>query len=163
MRITVRPAMPADTATILRFINELASFEKAADQVVATEARLAKSLFGDDAVGHALIAERGGEAIGHAIYFFSYSTWLAGPQLWLEDLYVTPAARGQGAGLVLMREAAGIAAKRGCLRMDWQVLDWNTAAIDFYRAIGAQERSEWLDYRLEGEALKRFAEGVHRD
>lgn len=154
---TIRPATRADAALILRFVRELAAYEKAPQEVVATEAMIADSLFGADSCTDALICERDGEPIGFAVYFFSYSTWLGKHGLYLEDLYVTPAARGSGAGKALLKYLARYAVERGCGRFEWAVLDWNTPAIEFYEAAGARPQSEWTTYRLTGQALTDFA------
>ncbi len=153
----IRPAHPNDSATILHFIRELAIYEKAADQVEATEADLTATLFGPEAVAHALICEIDAEPVGFAVYFFSYSTWQGRAGLYLEDLYVSPAARGQGAGKALLRYLAQIAVAKNCGRFEWSVLDWNQPAIDFYEAMGAEPQSEWIRYRLAGDALTTFA------
>ena len=117
------------------------------------------SIFGDGSVTHGIIAERDGEAIGMAIYFFSYSTWQARNGLYLEDLYVTPGARGSGTGKALLRRLAEIAIETGCGRFEWSVLDWNEPAIRVYEAIGAEPQSEWIRYRLAGAELAAFASG----
>lgn len=159
MTLTVREAMPSDAAAILRFVRELADYEKALHEVEATEETVRSSIFGDGSVTRALISERDGEAIGMAVYFFSYSTWQAKNGLYLEDLYVTPAARGSGAGKALLRRLAQIALEKGCGRFEWSVLDWNEPAIRVYEAIGAEPQTEWVRYRLAGETLEAFARG----
>ncbi|MBB3348271.1 GNAT family N-acetyltransferase [Sphingomonas sp. BK069] len=157
MTVSIRPATPADVPTMLRFVRELATYEREPDAVAATEPMMAEALFGGDPAAAALIAEREGEAIGFALYFFTYSTWTGRRGLWLEDLYVTPEARGSGAGAALLRALAGVALDRGCARFEWTVLDWNTPAIDFYRAKGAVPLDQWTTQRVEGEALVRLA------
>jgi GNAT superfamily N-acetyltransferase len=157
MSITIRDSSRDDTALILHFIRELAIYEKAEDQVEATPETLAASLFGPDSPSHALICEQDGQAIGFAVYFFNYSTWQARKGLYLEDLFVLPSARGQGAGKRLLQHLAGIAVAEGCGRFEWSVLDWNQPAIDFYQSIGARPQSEWVRYRLHGQALRDFA------
>ena len=159
MSLTVREATPSDAAAILRFVRELADYEKAIHEVEATEEAVRASIFGDGSVTQALIAENDGAAIGMAVYFFSYSTWQAKNGLYLEDLYVTPEARGVGAGKVLLRRLAQIAIEKGCGRFEWSVLDWNEPAIRVYEAIGAEPQTEWVRYRLAGEELKAFAHG----
>ncbi len=159
MALTIRPAVADDAALILRFITELAIYEKAEDQVAATPETIASSLFGAHSPARALICEHDGAAIGFAVYFFSYSTWQAKAGLYLEDLYVSPAARGLGAGKQLLRHLAGIAAEAGCGRFEWSVLDWNTPAIGFYRSLGAKPQSEWVRYRVEGAAIRALAAG----
>ncbi|MGV3550319.1 N-acetyltransferase family protein [Rhizobium sp.] len=157
MTVTIRQATPSDAATILRFVRELADYEKALHEVEATEETVRRSIFGEGSVTHALVTERGGEAIGMAVYFFSYSTWQAKNGLYLEDLYVTPTARGSGAGKALLKRLAQIALEKGCGRFEWSVLDWNEPAIRVYEAIGAEAQSEWVRYRLTGEKLEAFA------
>jgi len=125
--------------------------------VKCTAESLAECLFSDASVAHALIVEENGQAIGYAIYFFNFSTWLAAKGLYLEDLYIDPAHRGKGAGIGLMKTLARQAQEQGCLRFEWSVLDWNTPSIEFYEAIGAQSQDEWLGYRLEGAALDLLA------
>jgi GNAT superfamily N-acetyltransferase len=160
MTLAIRPATPSDAAAILRFVNELADYEKALHEVEATEEAVRTSIFGEGSVTHALICERDGEAIGMAVYFFSYSTWQARNGLYLEDLYVTSEARGLGAGKALLRRLAQIAIETGSGRFEWSVLDWNQPAIAVYEAIGAEAQSEWVRYRLTGEKLAAFARGV---
>ena len=157
MTISIRPASAADAALILHFIRELAIYEKAEDQVEATAETLASSLFGPGSPSRALICEQDGEAVGFAVYFFNYSTWQARKGLYLEDLFVLPTARGQGAGKRLLQHLAGIAVQEGCGRFEWSVLDWNQPAIDFYDAIGARPQTEWVRYRMTGAALRDFA------
>ncbi|MBW6533054.1 GNAT family N-acetyltransferase [Sphingomonas sp. RRHST34] len=157
MTVSIRPATPADVPTMLRFVRELATYEREPDAVLATEPMMAEALFGSDPAAAALIAERDGEAIGFALYFFTYSTWTGRRGLWLEDLYVTTEARGSGAGAALLRALAGVALDRDCARFEWTVLDWNTPAIDFYRAKGAAPLDQWTTQRVEGEALVRLA------
>jgi GNAT superfamily N-acetyltransferase len=157
MPTPIRTAIPADVPIILRFIRELAEYEREPDAVVATEAMLHDSLFGPSPVASALIAEVDGAPAGFAVYFFNFSTWLGRPGLYLEDLYVTPAARGTGIGKQLLKHLARIAVDRGCGRMEWSVLDWNTPAIDFYRTMGAHPMSDWTVFRLTGDALSKAA------
>jgi GNAT superfamily N-acetyltransferase len=160
MTYRVRPAVVADAATILRFITELAVYEKAGHEVEATEETVAASLFGPQSVTRAAICESpDGTPAGFAVWFMSYSTWQAKNGLYLEDLYVTPGHRGSGAGKLLLRHLAGIAVAEGCGRFEWSVLDWNEPAIRVYEAIGAEPLAGWTRYRLTGEKLKRFAEG----
>ena len=155
--LVIRAATRADAPLILRFIQELAVYEKAADEVVATEQTVADSLFGPASNTSALICEYAGAPIGFAVYFHTYSTWLARHGLYLEDLYITPEARGQGAGKLLLRYLARLAVDQGCGRFEWSVLDWNTPAISFYEAAGARPQNEWTTYRLSGAALEDFA------
>jgi GNAT superfamily N-acetyltransferase len=154
-QISVRPAAPADVPAILGFIRELAEYEKLSHAVVATEEALRRHLFGARPAAECLIGEIGGEAQGFALYFTSFSTFLAGPGIYLEDLYVRPAARGRGLGKALFTHLAAIAVERGCGRLEWSVLDWNEPAIGFYRRLGAEPMSEWTVFRLSGAALER--------
>lgn len=156
----IREAHPTDVALILRFIRELADYEREPDAVVATEAMLEQALFCENPRVYALICHVDDKAVGFALYFFNFSTWLGRHGVYLEDLYVTPDARGRGAGKALLRAVARIALENNCGRYEWSVLRWNTPAIDFYQAVGAQAQSEWEGYRLEGDALKRFAHGT---
>ncbi len=155
--VLIREATAGDAALILRFIRELAIYEKAESSVQTDEAGIRDSLFGADAKARALICEAEGQPIGYAVYFYNYSTWLGRNGIYLEDLYVSPASRGSGAGKALLQHIAKLAVAEGCGRFEWSVLDWNTPAIDFYEAMGARPQSEWTVYRLEGDALKAFA------
>lgn len=159
MTLHIRAATADDSELILRFIVELAVYEKAGDQVAATVDTIASSLFGAGTPARALICEADGEPVGFAVYFFNYSTWQARKGLYLEDLYVSPSSRGQGAGKALLRHLAALAVAEGCGRFEWSVLDWNQPAIDFYRSIGALPQDEWVRYRLHGAALRDFAAG----
>ncbi|NNJ15616.1 GNAT family N-acetyltransferase [Pseudomonas putida CSV86] len=159
MPLNIRPARPEDAAQILAFITELADYERARHEVVATVEHIQRSLFAADSSARALICERDGQAIGFAVYFFSYSTWLGQNGLYLEDLYVTPEARGTGAGKLLLRYLARLACDNDCGRFEWSVLDWNQPAIDFYKSIGAEPQDEWVRYRMDGETLRAFARG----
>ncbi|EJK81418.1 GNAT family N-acetyltransferase [Rhizobium sp. AP16] len=158
MTITIRPAQLSDSELILRFIRELAEYEKAAHEVEATTASIEQSLFGPQSVTHAVICEIDGEPVGFAVWFYTYSTWLARNSLYLEDLYVTPQKRGSGAGKALLKYLAKLAVEKGCGRFEWSVLDWNEPAIRVYRSIGAEPQDEWIRYRLAGDALKAFAD-----
>lgn len=157
MTIAIRPAERSDVPTILRFIRELAEYERAVDKVEATDALLAEALFGPDPAARAVVAEADGTAAGMALFFENYSTWTGRRGLYLEDLYVTPAARGRGVGRALLTHLAGIALDRGCARFEWQVLDWNAPAIDFYLSKDAAPMNEWRTYRVSGDALTRLA------
>lgn len=159
MSITIRPATHDDVGHILTFITELAIYERAEHEVRATEDSLRRTLLEDDSIAHALICEVDGQPAGFAVYFFSYSTWLAQNGIYLEDLYVSPVSRNRGAGLALLRHLARLAVDSGCGRFEWSVLDWNTPAIDFYRAAGASAQDEWIRYRMAGQALAQFASG----
>lgn len=153
----IRFATPADVPAILRFVRELAEYEREPDAVEATEETLAEALFGAHPAAEAVIAEQHGAPVGFALFFHNFSTWTGRRGLYLEDLYVTPAARGSGAGKALLRHLAAIALDRGCARFEWAVLDWNTPAIDFYRAMGATAMDEWTVQRVDGDALVRLA------
>ena len=155
--ISIRPATPADVALIIRFIRELAEYEKAPEEAIATEAQLEQALFCDSPRVYSVICDVDGEAAGFALYFYSFSTWLGRHGLFLEDLYVTPDFRGGGAGKALLKHLAQLAVREGCGRFEWNVLDWNQPAIDFYEAFGARPQSEWVGYRLTGSALTEFA------
>ncbi len=157
--VNVRVATADDAALILRFIRELAIYEKAESSVQTDEDGIRASLFGPHAKAHALICEADGNAIGYAVYFYNYSTWLGRNGIYLEDLYVSPDSRGSGAGKALLQHIARIAVAQNCGRFEWSVLDWNEPAIRFYEAAGARPQSEWTVYRMEGEALRTFAEG----
>jgi len=155
--IAIRPAAPADARLILDYIMELAVYEKAPEQVVSTLADVERSLFGSEAKAHALVCELDGKPAGYAVYFHNYSTWLGRNGIYLEDVYVTPAARGCGCGKALLQHIAQIAVRENCGRFEWSVLDWNTPAIEFYEALGAKPQSEWTIYRLTGESLRKLA------
>lgn len=156
--IVIRPAVRSDAPQIMQYINELAVYEKAAHEVESSVADIERSLFDEPGSTFALICERDGQAVGFAVYFLSYSTWLGRHGVYLEDLYVSPEHRGSGAGRALLRHVARIAVSQGCRRMEWSVLDWNEPAIRVYDAIGGQPQSEWIRYRLAGDALRAFAE-----
>ncbi|NOU50422.1 GNAT family N-acetyltransferase [Pseudoalteromonas sp. JBTF-M23] len=158
MSIQIRPAEKSDAATILAFINSLAVYEKEPDAVFNTVSEIEKKLFCEHPTAHALICEQDGEAIGFAVYFFNYSTWLGKHGLYLEDLYVSQDKRGNGAGKAIMQYLAQLALEKDCGRFEWVVLDWNKPAIDFYDSIGAKPQSEWIIYRLSGDELRLFAE-----
>jgi GNAT superfamily N-acetyltransferase len=157
MTVSIRPATPADVPNILNFVRALAAFEKEPDAVESTEAMLHEGLFGERPAVEALMAERDGEPIGFAIFYHTFSTWTGRRGIWLDDLYVTPEARGSGAGAALLKALAGIAVDRNCARFEWWVLDWNTPAIDFYRAKGAVAQDEWTVQRVSGDALLALA------
>jgi GNAT superfamily N-acetyltransferase len=159
--IRVRPAARADIPLVLQLIRELADYERAADQVVATEASLERYMFGAG-VGRgplveALIGELDGRPAGFALFFHNFSTWLATAGIYLEDLFVRPAARGRGLGRALLKRLAEIAVERGCGRLEWAVLSWNGPALKFYDALGARPLNDWTYMRLTGEALRRVA------
>ena len=154
--MALRRAVRADVAQILRLIRALAEYEKLAHEVVATEAALADTLFGERPAAEVLLAEEGGRAVGFALFFPNYSTFLARPGIYLEDLFVEPACRGKGLGKALLKAVARIAVERGCGRLEWAVLDWNAPAIGFYRNLGAKPLDDWTVMRLTGEALRKL-------
>ena len=158
MTTTIRPATRTDVPRILEFIRALAAYERAPDAVKATEESLEREGFGPNPFYFCLLAEHDGQTAGYALYFFSYSTWV-GPGLFLEDLFVEPELRGLGIGKLLLERVAAIAMEKGCARLQWAVLDWNTPAIEFYRSKGAEFLDEWRNVRVTGEALKRLASG----
>lgn len=154
----IRFATAADVPQIIAFVRELAAFEREPDAVVATEAMLDAALFGPRPAAEAVIAEAAdGAPLGFALFFQNFSTWTGLPGMYLEDLYVTPAARGAGVGKALLRHLADIAVERGYGRFEWSVLDWNQPAIDFYRAMGAVGMDEWTVQRVTGDALRALA------
>ncbi len=155
--LSIRPATPADVPTILRFIRELALFEREPDAVIATEADLLRDGFSPTPRFTCLMAEFDGEAAGFALYFTSYSTWLGHHGIRLEDLYVTPEHRRKGIGRALLARLAKVAVDEGCPRLEWDVLDWNANAIAVYESIGANIQTEWRIMRLSGESLHRLA------
>ncbi len=161
MGISIRKATAGDAAQILEFIRALAAFERAPDAVVATEEGLIRDGFGPHPFFQCLIADYDGEPAGFALYFFNYSTWVGRPGIYVEDLFVLPEFRRRGIGRELLKQVAAIAVENGCQRLQWQVLDWNTPAIDFYRTIGGEFMDEWRTVRLNGEALERLA-GIDR-
>ena len=156
MAAELRPATRADVAAILRLIRALAEYEKLAHEVVATEAALADTLFGARPAAEVLLAEEGGRAIGFALFFQNYSTFLARPGIYLEDLFVEPASRGHGVGKALLKAVAKLAVERKCGRLEWSVLDWNEPAIGFYRSLGARPMADWTVMRVTGASLERL-------
>jgi GNAT superfamily N-acetyltransferase len=145
---SIRQAQPGDEICILGLIRELAEYERLAHEVTTSPGLLAEHLFGDHSVAEAVLAERDGQALGFALFFRNFSTFLGRPGLYLEDLYVRESCRGQGIGRALLGRLAGLARERGYGRMEWSVLDWNKPAIDFYESLGADAMSEWTVYRL---------------
>ena len=158
--MSIREATPDDVPEILAMIRELADYERAVHEVVATEELLRESLFSADPAVFALIAEAddSGEVVGFALWFRNFSTWLGRHGVYLEDLYVRPSHRGFGHGKALLQELARIAVERGYGRFEWWVLDWNTPALEFYRSIGAEPMDEWTVQRVTGDALTRLAQ-----
>ncbi len=157
MTVSIRPAVPADIGNILRFVRELAEYERDLASVKATPELLDAALFGADASAECVMAERDGEAVGFALFFRNFSTWTGKAGLYLEDLYVTPEARGTGAGKALLAHLAALTLARGWARFEWSVLDWNAPAIGFYKSLGATQQDEWTVHRLSGEALATLA------
>jgi GNAT superfamily N-acetyltransferase len=155
--LRIREAESADVGLIFSLIVELADYERARERVVGTPELLAESLFGDDRVAEAVIAEVDGGTAGFALWFRTFSTWLCRPGLWLEDLYVSPHQRRGGVGRALLAHVARVAVDRGYGRVEWSALHWNTLALDFYETLGAERMHEWQVHRLEGEALARVA------
>jgi GNAT superfamily N-acetyltransferase len=153
----LRPATESDIPTIFSFIMQLADYERLKHEVVATEARLRETLFGETRYAEVIFAVVEDQPVGFALYFHNYSTFLAKPGLYLEDLFVVPSHRGKGLGKALLAALAQIAVERDCGRLDWNVLDWNQPAIDFYTAIGAVAVSEWNTFRMTGDALETLA------
>ncbi|HSD73267.1 MAG TPA: GNAT family N-acetyltransferase [Steroidobacteraceae bacterium] len=154
--LSIAPATPADVPTVLALIRELAEYEKLLHEVVADEALLHEALFGPRTVAECVLARDGATPLGFALYYFNFSTFLARPGLYLEDLYVRTEHRGQGVGEALLKHLAQIAVRRGCGRMEWAVLNWNRRAIDFYERMGAEGVLDWTVYRMSGEALVRL-------
>jgi GNAT superfamily N-acetyltransferase len=155
--IRIRPATPDDVPLIIMFIHELATYERLAHDVVASEADMHAALFGERAVIEAVIASVDDAPAGYALFFPNFSTFLGKPGLYLEDLYVRPAARGVGAGRRLLEHLARIVVERGWGRLEWSVLDWNEPSIAFYKKVGAKAMDEWTIFRLTGEDLHRLA------
>jgi GNAT superfamily N-acetyltransferase len=153
----IKPATADDVALIRRLIHELAEYERAPDDAVATEEGLREVLFGKEAAAHVLIAREDKEPVGFAVYFFNFSTWLGRAGLYLEDLFVRPEHRGKGYGRALLVRLAQIANERGCGRMEWAVLDWNDPAIQFYRKLGAKPMDEWTVFRLTQDGIAQLA------
>jgi GNAT superfamily N-acetyltransferase len=155
---TIRAAQPDDVPLILSFIRDLATYEKLLHEVEATEEKLRATLFGPRPAAECILAFGvNGEAAGFALYFTNYSTFLAKPGIYLEDLFVKHDFRGQGIGKALLVHLAKLANERGCGRLEWAVLDWNQPAIDFYEALGAERKLDWTICRLTGRALLKFA------
>ena len=155
--LSVRAAEEHEVALVLAFIRELAQFEHLEHEVVATEDELRRALFGPRPFAEVVFACIDGEPVGFALYFHSFSTFLGRPGLYLEDLFVRPAQRGRGVGRHLLRWLARRALERGCGRLEWAVLDWNEAAIGFYRKLGAEMKDEWKACRVTGAALAALA------
>jgi GNAT superfamily N-acetyltransferase len=155
--IAIRPAIIEDVRVILGFIRALAEYEKLSHAVIATEDLLREHLFGPHPAAEVLIANLNGQPVGFALYFRSFSTFLARPGIWLEDVFVLPEVRGRGVGKSLLAAVAKVAVQRGCGRLEWAVLDWNSPAIGFYKKLGAVGMEEWTTYRVTGDALNSLA------
>jgi GNAT superfamily N-acetyltransferase len=154
----IRPATPADAATIASLVRELADYEKLLHEAKGTAADFLRELEAPNPVIRVLMAEWDGEPAGFALYFFNFSTFVARPGLYLEDLFVRPALRSHGIGRALLRELARIAQARGCGRMEWAVLDWNEPALKFYKSLGARPMTEWIVHRLTATEISKLAE-----
>jgi GNAT superfamily N-acetyltransferase len=154
---TIRPARVEDVALLLELFGELAEYEHLEHELRATEEQLAEALFGSHPAAEALIAERGSQVLGYALFFPTFSSFLASTGVWLEDLFVRPSDRGEGVGRALLAAVAARARERGGERLEWAALDWNELALGFYRRIGAQTMGEWITHRLDGEALSDLA------
>jgi GNAT superfamily N-acetyltransferase len=155
--LVIRAARDGDVGAILAMIVELAEYERAPDQVVGTPALLREALFGTSPSCEALVAQRGGETIGFALFHGTFSTWTCRPGIWLEDLFVPERHRRGGVGGRLLSALAEIAVQRGCPRLEWVALDWNTPALGFYDQLGAQPLSDWIVHRLDGDELESVA------
>lgn len=156
-QLSIRFATEADADLIVSFISDLAEYEKLLHEVTATAEDIRKSLFGARVFAECLLALDGGEAVGFAVFFHNYSTFLGKPGLYLEDLFVKPEARGRGIGRALLRRLAEITLERGLCRMEWAVLDWNKPSIEFYESLDAKAMDDWTVYRLAGDALGEMA------
>jgi len=161
--LRIAPGMARDVPAILGLIRQLADYEKLAGEAVATEQQLREHLFGPRPAAETLIARAGEEAVGFALFFPSFSTFVGRPGIYLEDLFVIPEWRGRGCGRRLLAAVARIALERGCGRLEWAVLDWNEPALRFYRRLGARAMDEWTVYRVTNEALCRLAASEERD
>lgn len=156
--LTIRNAGPGDTSTLLNLIRGLAEYERLLDACVADEESLGRHLFGNHPKAYAAIAELDGEAIGFALWFYNFSTFLSQPGVHLEDLFVIPTMRGYGYGKALISHVAQFAVEHGCARFELSVLDWNEPAIGFYKSLGAEALDDWTNFRLVGDALGRLAQ-----
>lgn len=157
--VRIEPATEKDVPLILSFIKGLAEYERLSHEVLATEEVLRDTLFGEHPAAEVIIAYDADGAVGFALFFHNFSTFLGQRGLYLEDLYVKPEARGRGTGRALLAHLARLARERNCGRLEWAVLDWNEPAIKFYRSLGAVSMDEWMIFRMKGEALGRLADG----
>ncbi|MBS0611621.1 MAG: GNAT family N-acetyltransferase [Proteobacteria bacterium] len=155
--LDISPAQPADVPLVLELIRDLARYEKLEHECIATEQQLRQSLFGERPAAEAVMARYGGVPAGFALFFHNFSTFLARPGLYLEDLFVRPEFRSHGIGKALLKHLARLAVQRGCGRFEWSVLDWNRSARDFYESLGAKPMSDWIVHRVSGEALAKLA------
>lgn len=155
--LSIRPATAKDAGLIVQFVRDLAKYERDPKAAVATEQDFIRDGFGVDPKFKVVFAQWDGEPAGFALFFYNYSTWQGRPGLYLEDLFVKPEFRGKGIGKALLLHLAKIAVDNNCGRYQWQVLDWNTPALDFYKSLGAEIMKEWLTMRVEGDALQRLA------
>ncbi len=160
--IEIRFVGPRDVPTVYKFICELAEYERLRHEVIATEADIYASLFGERPVAEALLAFLEDKPVGFALFFHSFSTFVGKPGIYLEDLYVKPEMRRKGVGLALLRHVAQIAVERSCGRLEWAVLNWNEPSIQFYESLGARALDEWTTYRLTGKELDSLASRVRR-
>src|SRR6266571_2971044 len=156
-KCTIRSATADDAAVILHLIRDLATYERAPEEVTATEDQLRDVLFGERPAAEVRLAFENETPVGFAVFFYNFSTWLGRPGLYLEDLFVKPEYRGRGYGRSLLVDLAKIAQERGCGRMEWAVLDWNQPAIQFYHALGAKPMDEWTVFRLTRDGIARLA------
>jgi GNAT superfamily N-acetyltransferase len=154
--LQIRSATEADVPLILQFIRDLAIYEKLEHKVIATEETVRRTLFGNPRFAEVVFAEVDGKEVGFALFFHNYSTFLGQPGIYLEDLFVKPESRGRGIGKALLAHLAKLARERGCGRLEWAVLDWNTPSINFYKSLGAVPLSDWIVFRLTGEALEKL-------
>jgi len=159
MTVTLRAATPDDVTLIRELIEGLADYERLRHECVATDASLRETLFGARPYAEVIIADVEGSAAGFALFFHNYSTFLAKPGIYLEDLFVRPEQRGRGVGKALLQRLAQLAVERGCGRLEWSVLDWNADAIGFYRSLGARPQDEWTVFCVTGDALTQLASG----
>ena len=159
MSVRIRSAAPADVPLIRELIEGLATYEKLRHECIASDELLHSALFGERPYAEVVIAELDGNAAGFALFFHNFSTFLARPGIYLEDLFVQPAFRGHGVGKALLQGLAALAVERHCGRLEWSVLDWNVDAIGFYESVGARPQDEWTVYRVTGDALTRLAHG----
>jgi GNAT superfamily N-acetyltransferase len=155
--MSIRPAEPRDVPALIAMVLELAEYENTPEQAIATDADFSRDLFGESPRVHALVVDVSGEVVAYAFYFLNYSTWLGRHGIYLEDLYVRPAFRGQGYGKALLIRLAQECVEKGFGRLDWSVLDWNTPSREFYAALGAEGLTEWVPYRAQGDALANLA------